>query len=125
MSLREVYETTFTDLHPRKEEVSHMREKVIEHYLVMETEKAGGKAVKFVSPSFAGMPDRLILLPDGKMGFVEVKAPGQKPRPLQLKRHAMLRRLGYQVFVLDAIEAIPGILEIIAHTPDGKGGGAE
>ena len=122
MSLRRVYETTFTDLHRYKEEVITMREKVIEHHLVMETEKAGGKAVKFVSPSFAGMPDRLILLADGKMGFVEVKAPGQKPRPLQLKRHAMLRRLGYKVFVLDAIEAIPRILETIAHTPDGKGG---
>lgn len=122
MSLREVYETTFTDLHLYKEEVSHMREKIIEHHLVMETEKVGGKALKFVSPSFAGIPDRLILLADGKMGFVEVKAPGQKPRPLQLKRHAMLRRLGYKVFVLDAIEEIPGVLETIAHTPDGKGG---
>ena len=122
MSLREVYETTFTDLHLYKEEVSNMREKVIEHHLVMETEKAGGKALKFVSPSFAGMPDRLVLLADGKMGFVEVKALGQKPRPLQLKRHAMLRRLGYKVFVLDAITEIPGVLETIAHTPDGKGG---
>lgn len=123
MSLREVYETTFTDLHPYKKEVSNMREKVIEHHLVMETEKAGGKAVKLVSPSFAGIPDRLILLADGKMGFVEVKAPGQKPRPLQLKRHAMLRRLGYQVFVLDAMEDIPAVLKAIAHMPNGKGGG--
>mgnify|MGYP001538918772 CR=1 FL=1 len=57
--------------------------------------------------------------------LVEVKAPGQKPRPLQLKRHAMLRRLGYQVFVLDAITGIPGVLETIAHAPDGKGGGAK
>lgn len=99
-----------------------MQEKVIEHHLVMETEQAGGKALKFVSPSFAGMPDRLILLADGKMGFVEIKAPGQKPRPLQLKRHAMLRKLGFQVFVLDAIEEIPEVLETIAHAPDGKGG---
>lgn len=80
-------------------------------------------AVKFVSPSFSGMPDRLVLLGDGKMGFVEVKAPGQKPRQLQLKRHAMLRRLGYQVFALDAMEDIPAVLKAIAHTPDGKGGG--
>lgn len=100
-----------------------MREKEIEHNLVMETRKAGGMAVKFVSPSFSGMPDRLALLGDGKIGFVEVKAPGQKPRPLQLKRHAMLRRLGYQVFVLDAMEDIPAVLKAIAHTPDGKGGG--
>ena len=100
-----------------------MREKEIEHNLVMETRKAGGMAVKFVSPSFSGMPDRLVLLGDGKIGFVEVKAPGQKPRPLQLKRHAMLRRLGYQVFVLDAMEDIPAVPKAIAHTPDGKGGG--
>lgn len=100
-----------------------MREKEIEHHLVMETRRAGGMAVKFVSPSFSGMPDRLVLLGDGKMGFVEVKAPGQKPRPLQLRRHAMLRRLGYQIFVLDAMEDIPAVLKAIAHTPDGKGGG--
>lgn len=59
------------------------------------------------------------------MGFVEVKTSGQKPRPLQLKlkRHAMLRRLGCQVFVLDAMEDIPAVLNAIARTPDGKGGG--
>ena len=101
-----------------------MREKEIEHNLVMETRKAGGMAVKFVSPSFSGMPDRLVLLGDGKMGFVEVKAPGQKPRPLQLRRHAMLRRLGYQVFVLDSMEDIPAVLKAIAHTPDRTGGGS-
>lgn len=101
-----------------------MREKEIEHHLVMETRRAGGMALKFVSPSFSGMPDRLVLLGDGKMGFVEVKAPGQKPRPLQLRRHAMLRRLGYQVFVLDAMEDIPAVLKAIAHTPDRKGGGS-
>ena len=100
-----------------------MREKEIEHHLVMETRRAGGMALKFVSPSFSGMPDRLVLLGDGKMGFVEVKAPGQKPRPLPLRRHAMLRRLGYQIFVLDAMEDIPAVLKAIAHTPDGKGGG--
>ena len=100
-----------------------MREREVEHQLVMETEKAGGKAVKFISPSFAGMPDRLVLLGDGKMGFVEVKAPGQKPRPLQLKRHAMLRRLGYRAFVLDAIEEIPAILEDIAHALEREGDG--
>lgn len=100
-----------------------MREKEIEHHLVMETRRAGGMALKFVSPSFSGMPDRLVLLGDGKMGFVEVKAPGQKPRPLQLRRHAMLRRLGYQVFVLDAMESIPAVLKAITRMPDGKGGG--
>jgi hypothetical protein len=88
-----------------------MREKRIEQKLMMEVRRCGGMALKFVSPSYSGMPDRLILLPDGKMAFVEVKAPGKKPCPLQVKRHAMLRKLGFRVFVLDAASDIPMVLK--------------
>lgn len=45
---------------------------------------SGGIALKLVSPGFDGMPDRLVLLPGGKIGFVEVKVPGKEPRPLQV-----------------------------------------
>lgn len=83
-----------------------MREKRIEQKLMMEVRRRGGMALKFVSPSYSGMPDRLVLLPGGKTAFVEVKAPGKKPRPLQVKRHEMLRRLGFHVFVLDATSDI-------------------
>ena len=100
-----------------------MREKMIEHKIVMETKARGGMALKFVSPSFSGMPDRLILLPGGRMAFVEVKAPGKKPRPLQEVRHAMLRRLGFSVYVLDDPEKIPAMLDSIAHTQGGEEGG--
>lgn len=93
-------------------------ERQIEQRLVTETRKRGGMALKFVSPSFAGMPDRLILLPDGKMAFVEVKAPGQKPRPLQVKRHAMLRKFGFKVFVLDAASDIPMMLKKVVEGDD-------
>lgn len=93
-------------------------ERQIEQRLVTETRKRGGMALKFVSPSFAGMPDRQILLPDGKMAFVEVKAPGQKPRPLQVKRHAMLRKLGFKVFVLDAASDIPMMLKKVVEGDD-------
>ena len=93
-------------------------ERQIEQRLVTETRKRGGMALKFVSPSFAGMPDRLILLPDGKMAFVEVKALGQKPRPLQVKRHAMLRKLGFKVFVLDAASDIPMMLKKVVEGDD-------
>lgn len=55
-----------------------MREKAIEQKLVQAVKAKGGIAPKFVSPGFSGVPDRLILLPDGKCGFVEVKAPGEK-----------------------------------------------
>ena len=95
-------------------------EKQIEQKLVTETRKKGGLAVKFVSPSFSGMPDRLVLLPHGVMGFVEVKAPGKKPRLLQVSRHAMLRELGFRVFVLDAMEDIPGLLQKIMEEGDAQ-----
>jgi hypothetical protein len=57
------------------------------------------------------MPDRLILLPGGKIAFVEVKAHGMNPRPLQIRRHGILRRLGFLVYVLDDPEMIQRILK--------------
>ncbi|WP_314094039.1 VRR-NUC domain-containing protein [Selenomonas noxia] len=90
-----------------------MREKVIEHALVMATRSKGGIAPKFISPGFAGMPDRLVLLPHGRMGFVELKAPGRKPRPLQLARHRLLRRLGFKVYVIDDTRQIAMVLKEI------------
>ena len=93
-----------------------MREKQIEQELVKATKNMGGIAPKFVSPSFDGMPDRIVLLPGGHIGFVEVKAPGEKPRPLQLSRHGLLRRLGFKVFVLDEEQQIGGLLDEIRAT---------
>ena len=89
-----------------------MREKVIEQKLVKAVRAKGGIAPKFVS-GFSGVPDRLILLPDGKCGFVEVKAPGGKPRPLQESRIRLLRRLGFLAFVLDDESQIPHIISEI------------
>ena len=87
------------------------REKKIEQKLVTAVKKHGGICPKFVSPGFDGMPDRLLLLPHGRFAFVEVKAPNQKPRPLQLSRHRLLRRLGFRVYVLDALEDIDKIIK--------------
>ena len=90
-----------------------MREKIIEQHLVKAVKNSGGIAPKLVCPGFDGMPDRLVLLPGGMIGFVEVKAPGKEPRPLQVARHGLLRRLGFKVYVLDAPEQIGGILDEI------------
>ncbi|HHD4762900.1 VRR-NUC domain-containing protein [Atopobium minutum] len=87
-----------------------MQERIIEQAIVKAAKARGGLALKFTSPGFAGMPDRLLLLPKGHIGFVEVKAPGKKPRALQLARHRQLRNLGFQVFVLDNKEQIDEIL---------------
>lgn len=90
-----------------------MREKIIEQHLVKAVKNSGGIAPKLVCPGFDGMPDRLVLLPRGKIVFVEVKAPGKEPRPLQVARHELLRRLGFKVYVLDNPEQIGGILDEI------------
>lgn len=95
-----------------------MTEKQIEMKLIKETKKQGGLALKFISPGFVGMPDRILLFPGGGLAFVEVKAPGEKPRALQLKRHGMLRRLGFKVYVLDDAVQIEQILKDV-------GGGAK
>ena len=92
-----------------------MREKQIENQLVRQVKKIGGIAPKFLSPGFDGMPDRLVLIPDGHIAFVELKAPGKKPRPLQLARHRLLRSLGFRVYVIDGAEQIGGMLDEI-HT---------
>ena len=83
-----------------------MLEKKIENKLTLMVKKTGGIAVKFVSPSLTGIPDRLVLLPDGVIAFVELKAPGKSPRPLQLSRHRLLRTLGFKVFVIDDVGQI-------------------
>ena len=90
-----------------------MREKTIEQKLVREVKLRGGICPKFTSPGYDGMPDRLVILPKGHIGFVEVKAPGEKPRPIQLSRHRLLKSLGVQVYVLDDPGQIGGILDEI------------
>lgn len=93
-----------------------MRENEIERHLRVSVKKMGGMAVKFVSPGFNGVPDRIVLLPGKKIAFVELKAPGKKPRPLQIKRMRQLECLGFPVFVIDAVEQIGGVLDEICAT---------
>ena len=87
-----------------------MSEKDIERKFVLTVKKEGGIAPKFVSPGFDGMPDRIVMMPGGRIGFVEVKDTGKKPRPLQVARHRLLAGLGFRVFVLDRQEQIPDII---------------
>lgn len=94
----------------------NMREKQVEQKLVQAVKARGGISPKFVSPGFDGMPDRIVLLPGRRFGFVEVKAPGEVPRPLQVSRHRLMEKLGFQVYVLDDPEKIGGILDEIQAT---------
>lgn len=90
-----------------------MRESSIERRLVIEVKKRGGLAAKFVSPGLDGVPDRIALLPGGKMAFVELKSPGKMLRPLQTLRKEQLEGLGFRVFVLDGPEQIGVTLDEI------------
>ncbi|WP_026765518.1 VRR-NUC domain-containing protein [Selenomonas ruminantium] len=92
-----------------------MRERDIERKLVVETVRRRGVALKFVSPGCIGVPDRIVMLPDGKMGFVELKAPGKKPRPIQVRRIQQMRKMGFKVFVIDGVEQIGSVLDAIGE----------
>lgn len=92
-----------------------MRERVVENWLRRSVRGRGGLAVKLV-PSVAGLPDRLVLLPGGRVVFVETKAPDGTVKIHQYVIHEMLRSMGFRVDVLSSIgevnewvaEVLPG-----------------
>lgn len=90
-----------------------MKEKYIENKLLETVKKMGGLCPKFVSPGFDGVPDRIVLLPQGKFAFVELKAKGKKLRPLQVKRKRKLEQLGILVYCIDDVSQIGEILSEI------------
>ena len=93
-----------------------MDEKTIERKLVEAVRSMGGLCPKFTSPGWDGVPDRLVLLPGGRMAFVETKAPGKRMRPLQTRRKMQLEGLGFRVFCLDSVEGIREVLDEIRST---------
>ena len=88
-----------------------MREKEIEKKLTQAVKCMGGLALKFISPGYDGVPDRIVLFPGGRIAFVEVKAPGKTLRPLQVRRKRQLESLGFKVYVLDDPGQIEEILQ--------------
>lgn len=97
-----------------------MRESGLERRLRREISRRGGAARKFISPGWAGAPDRLVLMPGGRMWFVEVKRSGAKPRPLQKRRVEELTELGFQVRVVSSLDELHEFLAEID-----RGGGAQ
>lgn len=82
-----------------------LQEKDIEKYFVRRVREAGGKAYKFVSPGNNGVPDRMVCLPGGRVVFVELKAPGKSPRPMQIHQIGILREFGFRVEIVDSKES--------------------
>lgn len=72
----------------------------------------GARCLKFESPGFTGVPDRMILLPGGNLIFVEMKQPGKKERKRQEYVHGVLRGLGFEVFsTVDSMERIELVID--------------
>jgi hypothetical protein len=74
-------------------------EKDTERYLVNQIEALGGLCRKYVSPGVKGVPDRICLVPGGKLIFVELKSEGAHLTPMQVREHSRLRGLSFNVFV--------------------------
>lgn len=83
-----------------------MEENRIEKYLKKQVEKIGGKSYKWNPTGVNGVPDRIVLLPGGRIIFVETKAPGKKLRKLQEYRAKELRYLGFRVECIDTVEKV-------------------
>lgn len=83
-----------------------MRERDVEAYLVKRVKALGGEVRKARWIGRTGAPDRRVMLPGRQPTWVELKAPGEKAEPHQVREHNRMRRLGELVEVLDSIEGV-------------------
>ena len=97
------------------DEEVEVRERTLERRLRMRVASVGGWAPKWASAWEPGVPDRIVFLPGGGIYFVELKAHGKRPTPLQLKVHGMLETLGARVVVLDSAEAIDAWVDEVSR----------
>ena len=88
-----------------------MLERHIEAAMVKAARAFGGMALKWTSPGMTGVPDRIVFLPGGRIVFVELKAPGKKPTPLQLKVQQQIADLGFDVRVIDSVEEVNALFD--------------
>ena len=87
-----------------------MTEKTLERKLKTGVEKLGGLCLKLTTPGFTGIPDRLVLLPGGKVWFVEVKKPGGKLSPRQEIVIPQLKKLDFDTVIIDSVDGLDNFL---------------
>lgn len=85
-------------------------EKLLERKLKKQVEALNGLCIKLLSTHISGLPDRLCLLPNQKIFFVELKTTAQKPNAIQLLVHNRLRKLGFKVYIIDSSVKITKVL---------------
>ena len=86
-----------------------MLERRIEQHLVRRAKEAGGVAWKWVSPGETGVPDRIVILPGGRVVFVECKSPSGRLSVKQQWLHGVLLGLGVEVRVVDSREGVDAL----------------
>lgn len=87
-----------------------MLERELEAYLTKRVKELGGRSYKWVSPGNVGVPDRIVLLPKGRIIFVELKQPGKKPTAVQRVVMAQIRGLDFRATWTDSKEGVDEIL---------------
>ena len=85
-------------------------EKTLDRKLSAELKKIGGWSIKLITAHISGLPDRLCLLPGGRLFFAEIKTTKQKPRKLQLSVQNKLISMGFEVYVIDNSEIIKKLI---------------
>lgn len=88
-------------------------EKKLEPKLRQKVYNKGGLCLKWVSPGFNGVPDRIVLMPGARIDFIELKSEGEEPRKLQVYVHGLLRKLGFNVYVIDNDEDLNKYIETL------------
>jgi hypothetical protein len=88
-------------------------EKTTETFLNAEVKSLGGWSIKLSAAFISGMPDRLVLLPGGRIYFVEMKSESKKPSAIQKLVHRKLIRLGFEVWIIDTKERVLNFINII------------
>jgi hypothetical protein len=89
-----------------------MKEITVEEYLAQRVRELGGWTFKFAPVSFVGVPDRIVLLPGGRCGFLELKRPGERPRANQL---GWIRRLCALGFLCDWVDSKVGVDQFLGQ----------
>lgn len=100
----------YTTFYKRKEFIE-MQEANVEKYLIRYVKDKGGLCLKFISASMRGLPDRIVILPQGKIFFIELKAKGKKPRPEQTRVHKLFSSLGVKVYTADSKESVRSVVD--------------
>ena len=89
------------------------RERALERFVIAEAHKLGGLAIKLQGPGNQGLPDRLVLMPGGRAGFLELKRAGEKPTALQHHQMAVLGGLGFPTGWVDDLDGARRFLRVL------------